>query len=78
MMRLIILHKNANVLLKLVRNITFYNKLASFLHSVMKLSLFHQGLSKIILIPSKMKCTEFYVNGKKLHLLRHKENIHIL
>lgn len=63
-MTLIISQKNAKVLLKLVSNITFYNKRASFLRSVMKLSLFHQDFSKIILIPIRIKCTVFYASEK--------------
>lgn len=45
-MTLIISHKNANLLLKLVRNITFKSKYTSFLHTVIKLPLFIKTLLK--------------------------------
>lgn len=63
-MTLIISHMNAHIVLELIRNITFYNKWALFLHSVVKVSLFHQGFSKIILMPIKMKCMMFYASEK--------------
>lgn len=44
--KLITSHKNANLLLKLVRNTTFYNTYTSFLPSVMKLSVFHQAFTQ--------------------------------